>query len=90
MIVIGLLFGFVLTWVYFWIFERVLKAILKKKSGFSLFLYFISYILRVALFGVLIFVFIKYKIGDPISLIIGITAAAIIFILKKNKENKGD
>lgn len=72
----GLVFGLVLTGLNFYLIFVSIKNM--RVKGFKV-LYILLYIIKLGLTGLLIYLFIKYKWGNIIGLVTGVTAVIIIW-----------
>jgi predicted branched-subunit amino acid permease len=84
----GFIIGFAGIAAYLWVFHHSLGAIMGHNPRFPKFIYAVSYLLRFALMGLFIYLFLKYRVGSTVGLLAGIVAGTIgytQFNLKKIK-----
>ena len=91
MFIKGIIYGLAISILYFWILSATVKRIFensqaKRKTIFLL----ILYLIRFALFGIFVYIFVKYGVGDPIGFIIGVTIVLVGFIILKKKDMNND
>ncbi len=88
---ISILYGLFVNLLNYAVFYITIKKLMKGRSGAAAgLIYFLSLLVRYAIIGILVYVFIKHRPGDSVGLIIGFTAGLLVFtIWRKNALSSG-
>jgi hypothetical protein len=84
----GLIYGLIVSFANFAVSYINLSSLIKKKS--TILAYFLLFLLRFAVIGVLVYIFLKFRWGSVLGLMVGFTAALLIFTAwRVNSGNTG-
>lgn len=77
----GLIYGLVIIALNFLILFLTIKYFLTKTKKFVSFTFFLFYLLRYAILGVLVYAFLKHRWGSPLGLLAGISIGLLVFMI---------
>jgi hypothetical protein len=85
----GLVYGTLVGCLNMLLLYLILKHMVAKTKRFAAFAFVLSFVVRYAILGALVYVFLRFGWGSPLGLLVGLSVGLVISVVWRTKSHDG-